>query len=82
MNHSSEAAAAAIYTGVAEVLQIDSPGPQDNFIELGGNSLLAVILANRMEEEFGTRLDLMDIFSLELGQLVTRFHEALSQANG
>jgi len=82
MTPSPEAASAALYTSVAEVLQIDSARPQDNFIELGGNSLLAVILANRMEEEFGTRLDLMDIFSLELGQLATRFHEALSQANG
>ncbi|HYC88976.1 MAG TPA: acyl carrier protein [Thermoanaerobaculia bacterium] len=60
---------AALYTAVAEILQIDSARPQDNFIELGGNSLLAVILANRMEDEFGTRLDVMDIFNLELGQL-------------
>jgi len=72
-----EAAAAAIYSAVAEVLEIESVRPEDNFIELGGNSLLATILANMMEDEFGTRPEIMDIFSLELAEFAAHFHEAL-----
>ncbi|MDQ3803381.1 MAG: phosphopantetheine-binding protein [Acidobacteriota bacterium] len=77
MKPSLEAAAQAIYAAVAEVLEIETVRPEDNFIELGGNSLLAVVLANSIEEEFGTRPDIMDIFSLELHELTARFHEAL-----
>jgi acyl carrier protein len=66
-----------IYMAVAEVLEIEAVRPQDNFIELGGNSLLAVVLANRLEEQFGIRPDIMDIFSLELEEFVTQFHRAL-----
>ncbi len=82
MNLSLEAAETAIYASVADVLQIDGARPKDNFIELGGNSLLAVILVNRVEEEFGIRLDLNDVFKLDLDQLATRFHEVLAKVNG
>ncbi len=72
-----EEAARAIYAAVADVLEIEAARPEDNFIELGGNSLLAVVLANHIEEQFGMRPDIMDIFSLELHELTARFHEAL-----
>jgi len=74
---SIETATQEIYAAVGEVLEVESVRPKDNFIELGGNSLLAVVLANRLEEEFGVRPDIMDIFSLELHELVTQFHQAL-----
>ena len=82
MKPSLEAASAALYSAVADVLQIEAARPSDNFIELGGNSLLAVILANRLEEEFGMRLDVMDIFGLELDQLAARLHRALAEVGG
>jgi acyl carrier protein len=74
---SVEAAAEEIYAAVVEVLEVEAVRPEDNFIELGGNSLLAVVLANRLEEQFGIRPDIMDIFSLDLHELVTQFHQAL-----
>jgi acyl carrier protein len=77
MKPALETVAAAIYSAVAEVLEIERVRPEDNFIELGGNSLLAVILANMMEDEFGTRPELTDIFSLELGEFAGHFHDAL-----
>ena len=42
-------------------LNLKQVGMQDDFIELGGNSLLAVKLANEIEKKFGIRIDLRDI---------------------
>ncbi|MGA8807137.1 MAG: acyl carrier protein [Thermoanaerobaculia bacterium] len=77
-NLTFEAAELALYSGVVDVLQIDAARPKDNFIELGGNSLLATILANRIEDEYRVRLDVRDIFSLDLDQLAWLFHAAVS----
>lgn len=78
MKLSPDDAAAAICAAVVDVLEIERADPRDNFIELGGNSLLAVILANRIEEDFGTRLEIEDIFAFELHYLARRLREALS----
>ena len=46
-----------------ELLKIDKISIQDSFFDLGGQSLLAVRLFNRIEEEFGKRLPLASLFS-------------------
>jgi acyl carrier protein len=78
MNTSSEFVSAMLYRTVSEVLEIGAPRPSDNFIELGGNSLMATILANRIEEESGIRPDLQDVFNLELSEIATKLHAAVS----
>lgn len=35
----------------AEVLEIDAVGPEDDFFELGGNSLQAIRIVARLEED-------------------------------
>ena len=45
----------------AEVLQREAVGPHDDYFELGGNSLLAVSLFTRIENEFGAKLPLTSI---------------------
>jgi acyl carrier protein len=41
---------------------VDVTLPSDHFIRLGGNSLLAVRLANRIEDELGVRPNVTDLF--------------------
>jgi thioesterase domain-containing protein/acyl carrier protein len=43
-----------------EVLQVDGIGIRDHFFEVGGHSLLAVHLVNRISSEFGKNLSLAD----------------------
>lgn len=52
-----------------ELLEIDSVGDDDFFIELGGNSLFATVLASRIEEEHGVLVSLEDIFLNSLDEL-------------
>ncbi|BCL29720.1 hypothetical protein GCM10017557_45790 [Streptomyces aurantiacus] len=46
----------------AEVLGVERPGPDDAFFDLGGTSLLAVRLVNRIREEFGAELTIGSLF--------------------
>jgi thioesterase domain-containing protein len=46
----------------AELLELPSVGPDDNFFDLGGNSLLALRLANRIRVELGSDIPMGRIF--------------------
>jgi acyl carrier protein len=45
-----------------DLLEVDRVQPGDHFIELGGNSMLATMLANRIEQELGVRPTVTDLF--------------------
>nr|WP_033438617.1 non-ribosomal peptide synthetase [Saccharothrix sp. NRRL B-16314] len=47
---------------VAEVLGLAETGPDDDFFELGGQSLTAIRLAGRMKTEFGVDISLRTVF--------------------
>ncbi|MBW4506974.1 MAG: amino acid adenylation domain-containing protein [Scytonematopsis contorta HA4267-MV1] len=53
-----QAIAAAWY----EILQVDKIGINDNFFDLGGNSLLIVQLHNKLREIFGQELSVVELF--------------------
>lgn len=63
----------SIATVWADVLPaVDSLNRADNFFKSGGNSLLATKVINRLNQQFGIRLDFEDIFDFpELGQLAS-----------
>lgn len=46
-----------------EVLKTDKVGVNDGFFELGGHSLKALMLINRIEEEFGVHIGVKEIFT-------------------
>ncbi len=45
-----------------ELLGADSIGPDDDFFDLGGHSLMAIRLMTRIKRDFGVRFDLSTIF--------------------
>jgi aspartate racemase len=45
-----------------EVLGIQKPGIHDNFFDLGGHSLLVVLLHNRLKEAFRRDISIVDLF--------------------
>ncbi|MGC1853125.1 MAG: condensation domain-containing protein, partial [Solirubrobacterales bacterium] len=47
---------------MAEVLQLDSVGPDENFFELGGSSLLAIQLVGRLREQLDLPADIGAVF--------------------
>ena len=65
-----------------ELLGIDRIGIRDNFFDLGGHSLMAVHLFNRIEERFGIRLPLTTLFqSAALAELAEAVNEASTEAS-
>ncbi len=48
---------------VQEVLRLDRVGVEENFFDLGGNSLLLVQVHARLEEAFGRELAVVDLFN-------------------
>ncbi|MFZ0923965.1 MAG: phosphopantetheine-binding protein, partial [Candidatus Acidiferrales bacterium] len=45
-----------------EMLGLESIGPDQNYFDLGGDSILAVQLFIRIEQEFGVKLPLATLF--------------------
>jgi acyl carrier protein len=46
-----------------ELLGIDAVAPTDHFIQLGGDSVRATMLANRIEDELGVRPGVVELFT-------------------
>lgn len=52
-----------------KILKCDAVGRQDHFLDLGGDSLMAPMLAGRIEAALGFRPELEDIFTRPFGEL-------------
>jgi hypothetical protein len=46
-----------------DLLGSEQVRPGDDFLALGGNSMLATLLANRIEDELGVRPQIVDLFA-------------------
>ncbi|WP_372424313.1 acyl carrier protein [Salinarimonas chemoclinalis] len=60
---------ATILDEVRALLKCEEAGPEDHFMDLGGDSLTAPILAGRIEAAFGTRPELEEVLGRSLGDL-------------
>ncbi|MGO4632566.1 amino acid adenylation domain-containing protein [Streptomyces sp. 2RAF24] len=76
-NHTSEVAA-EVSEVVATLLGIDAPDLDENFFDLGGDSLLAMKTAARLNSRFGVPLTVMDLFTATLTDLVTQIESTLA----
>jgi acyl carrier protein len=52
-----------------ELLDVDSVDQDDRVLELGGNSLIATMLANRIELAWGFRPTMEELMSSTFGEL-------------
>jgi acyl carrier protein len=64
-----------------ELLGVETPRPSDDFIGLGGNSMLATMLANRIEDELGVRPEVVDLFTT-LERIVALCEALIREAAG
>jgi acyl carrier protein len=63
-----------------ELLGIDVVRPTDDFIGLGGDSVRAAMLANRIEDELGVRPQITELFTT-LARLARHCEELLAGAD-
>ncbi|HMG23334.1 MAG TPA: phosphopantetheine-binding protein [Kofleriaceae bacterium] len=61
--HPSRSVEHAIAGYWRELLGIDAVQPTDHFIELGGDSVRATMLANRIEDDLGVRPRIVELFA-------------------
>jgi acyl carrier protein len=52
-----------------EVLKLERVGPYDSFFDLGGDSLQAMVVIDRIEREAGHRLQPLDLGTMTLRQI-------------
>ncbi len=58
-----------------ELLQLEVVGVEQNFFDVGGHSLLALELINRIEDNKGVKITPMDIMLNSLGQLAAQIDQ-------
>lgn len=71
-----EEAVAGIF---AEILGLEQVSIADNFFDMGGHSLRAIKLGNLLEQRFGRKLLLQDIFSNPTVELLSEFISSLEE---
>jgi len=65
-----------------ELLGIDRVGIRDNFFDLGGHSLLTIRLQSRIENVFGIRIPLAELFRQPKIDGIATFLDSASSADG
>ena len=67
----------------SEVLGIDDLGPEDDFFELGGDSLMSVSLIFRLEKELGGHIPAVTVFEdSRLGRMADQISAWLANGGG
>ena len=65
----------------AEVFEFENVGIHDNFLEMGGHSLLAIQIMTRLQDVFPVKLPLRYLFaSPTVAELAERIYEAGEEA--
>jgi acyl carrier protein len=64
----TEEAERVVVSWVAEILEDDNVTPDDNFLDLGGHSMLALELSRKSQERFGAEFNIQVLFENSLGE--------------
>jgi amino acid adenylation domain-containing protein len=76
---SPETATEQLIAGIcADLLQLEVVGTDQNFFDIGGHSLLALELINRLEDGSGVKITPLDIMLNSLGQLAAQIDDHLA----
>ena len=70
----------AVLKWVAEFLEVDEVSPADNFLDLGGHSLIAMQLNAQVRLRFGDALDIKELFEEHIGDAVAELHSRVTAA--
>jgi acyl carrier protein len=63
-----------------EVLGVDGIGPDDDFFELGGDSVVATFLVARLREELGIAVSLLTVFEYPtIAEMTVELEQGLEQ---
>jgi amino acid adenylation domain-containing protein len=65
-----------ITTGWTEILSVDAVGVEENFFDVGGNSLLLAWLQSRLEELLGRKLPIYRLFEFPTVRALARWIES------
>ena len=65
----------------AALTGVETVTPEDSFLEIGGDSLKAILLASAIEERFGIVVDLVDIVQSESFQRLSGLVAAAAESN-
>lgn len=69
----AEEAERLVVRWVAEMIGEDV-SPQDNFLDLGGHSMLALELSRKAKEQFGVEFDVQILFERSIGEATADVH--------
>ena len=76
----SEGAADTLAQLMSELLSIDDVGPDEDFFELGGDSLLAIQLVGRVRDRFDADLDINAVFDAPTARALSARIDGAQQA--
>ncbi len=77
-----ETATEQLIAGICQdLLQLEVVGTDQNFFDIGGHSLLALTLINRIEDSSGVKITPLDIMLNSLGQLAAQIDHHMASGN-
>lgn len=71
----SSPVARSIFEWAAAILEVPQVAPADNFLDLGGHSMLALELNTRVQEAYGVELDMQTLFEGSLREVAEQVAE-------
>ena len=60
-----------------DVLKVESPSPQDDYFDLGGNSLISTQITNRIEQSFGVKMEFEAFYDYPTAELLAKHIDEL-----
>ena len=79
---SLDAVSKDVVAWVADVLEEPRTGPESNFLDLGGHSMLALELNTYVTQKYGVEIDMQTLFEETLATVAEKLVTARTEKNG